>query len=89
MDHYKIAKALSEPARYKIVKAVSEKGSMSCGDIERLFNLSQPTISHHCRVLNESGLVKMKRSGQKSLVSLNKDVFTKYTKRIHKDFKIA
>ncbi|NQY09937.1 MAG: helix-turn-helix transcriptional regulator [Flavobacteriales bacterium] len=89
MDHIKIAKALSELARYKIVKAVSEKGALSCGEIEGLFELSQPTISHHCRILNDSGLVKMKRTGQKSMVSLNKEIFSKYTKRIHRDFKIA
>ena len=88
MDQIKISKALSEPARYKIIKAVSEQGSLSCGEIEGLFELSQPTISHHCRILNDSGLVSMKRTGQKSMVSLNKDIFSEYTEKIQKDFKI-
>ncbi|HWH54384.1 MAG TPA: metalloregulator ArsR/SmtB family transcription factor [Gaiellaceae bacterium] len=54
-------KALSDPARVSIVNRVAGSGEVcTCQLIEPL-GLSQPTVSHHLRVLKEAGLVEVAR----------------------------
>ena len=63
--------AIADPARRRILLALNEKNAASLGkgtglcacDIEKRLKLSQPTISHHMRVLEEAGLVQVKKQG--------------------------
>ncbi len=58
-----ICKALSDPNRLKIVEMLS--GGEKCGcKILEAFNITQPTLSHHMKILEESGLVKGKKQGK-------------------------
>lgn len=60
-----VFKALANPVRLQIVwlVAASPAGQISAGQIVAGFDLSQPTISHHLRVLREAGvLTAAKRS---------------------------
>lgn len=51
-------KALSHPVRLQIMDLISQGGGQICGcDIERHFDLTQPTISHHLKVLRDAGLI--------------------------------
>jgi ArsR family transcriptional regulator len=54
-------KALGDPTRIAIVNCLASGGETCVCDFD--FGLSQPTISHHLRVLREAGLVEAKRSG--------------------------
>lgn len=57
-------KALGHPVRLQIVELLSRYGGQVCVcEIERHFALAQPTISHHLRVLRESGLVAAEQRG--------------------------
>ncbi len=57
-------KALGHPVRLQIVDLLSRsEGQLCVCDIEACFSLSQPTISHHLRVLREAGLVGAEQSG--------------------------
>lgn len=64
--------AIADPARRRILLALKEKHADSqgkrarlcAGDIEQRLNLSQPTISHHMRVLEKAGLVEVKKQGR-------------------------
>jgi ArsR family transcriptional regulator len=57
-------KALGHPVRVQIVDILSRYGGEVCVcDIERQFLLSQPTISHHLKVLREAGLVEAEQRG--------------------------
>jgi ArsR family transcriptional regulator, arsenate/arsenite/antimonite-responsive transcriptional repressor len=60
----KIAKALADPTRHKLLQAVRAKGELTCSDICERFPLSQPTISHHIKTLAEAGLIHLRREGQ-------------------------
>jgi DNA-binding transcriptional ArsR family regulator len=60
----KIAKALGDPTRFGILRAIAGVAEISCSDIARRFRVSQATVSHHTRILLESGLVAMRREGQ-------------------------
>ena len=56
-------KALSDPTRVAIVNRLSGAEEVCVCDLNRAFNLSQPTISHHLRILREAGLVESSRRG--------------------------
>ncbi|NRA07921.1 MAG: winged helix-turn-helix transcriptional regulator [Myxococcales bacterium] len=60
----RVFKALAHPARLEILRLLARQPSATCAcDIVEHFDLSQPTISHHLRVLREAGLVTSRRRG--------------------------
>jgi DNA-binding transcriptional ArsR family regulator len=63
--------ALSDPARLEIVRRLADGDEPSCGIFE--LGLSKATLSHHFRVLRESGLVRTRPVGRKRLLSLRTD----------------
>ncbi|MBN6056520.1 helix-turn-helix transcriptional regulator [Nonomuraea sp. RK-328] len=58
-------KALSDPVRLRLLSLIaSHEGGEACVcDLTGPFDVSQPTISHHLRVLREAGLVGSERRG--------------------------
>ncbi|MGZ4276186.1 MAG: ArsR/SmtB family transcription factor [Solirubrobacteraceae bacterium] len=60
-----IAKALSDPVRLQIVDVLRrQEGAVCVCDLEALFDISQPTLSHHLKKLREAGLVGVVRRSQ-------------------------
>ncbi|SHJ42600.1 transcriptional regulator, ArsR family [Clostridium cavendishii DSM 21758] len=66
----KIIKALSDSNRLKIIDILSCGERCAC-DILEYFDFTQPTLSHHMKVLMECGLVNSRKEGQWSHYSLN------------------
>ncbi|ADK14628.1 metalloregulator ArsR/SmtB family transcription factor [Clostridium ljungdahlii] len=66
----KIFKALSDPSRLKILDILSCGEKCAC-DILEYFEFTQPTLSHHMKVLMECGLVESRKEGLWSHYSLN------------------
>ncbi|RVW02455.1 ArsR/SmtB family transcription factor [Rhodococcus spongiicola] len=64
-DLARMFKALGDPVRLRLLSLVaSHAGGEACVcDISDSFDLSQPTISHHLKVLRESGLLDCERRG--------------------------
>jgi ArsR family transcriptional regulator len=59
-----LGRALSDPIRVQILDLLQKHGEMLCVcEIVPLFDVSQPTISHHLRVLREAGLLELERHG--------------------------
>ena len=56
-------KALADPTRVGIVNRLSAAPEVCVCDLTDAFELSQPTISHHLRVLRDAGLVAMEKRG--------------------------
>jgi ArsR family transcriptional regulator len=57
-------KALADPHRVAIVAALARaEGEVCVCDFTAGLTLNQPTVSHHLRVLRESGLVTSERRG--------------------------
>lgn len=57
-------KALGHPVRLQIVALLSRYAGQVCVcDVEGQFDLSQPTISHHLKILREAGLVLAEQRG--------------------------
>lgn len=70
-ENAKIIKAMSDPSRLKIIDILSCGEKCAC-DILEYFNFTQPTLSHHMKVLTDCGLVECKKDGLWSYYSLNK-----------------
>jgi ArsR family transcriptional regulator len=56
-------KALADPTRVAIVNRLAGTAECCVCDLNAAFELSQPTISHHLKVLREAGLVESSRRG--------------------------
>ncbi|MFI2566219.1 metalloregulator ArsR/SmtB family transcription factor [Paenarthrobacter sp. NPDC018779] len=58
-------KALADPVRLRLMSLVaSHEGGEACVcDLNDAFELSQPTISHHLKVLHEAGLLDREKRG--------------------------
>lgn len=70
-DIEKIAKALADPHRLRILEALREDQSLVCGDLQALLALSQPTVSHHVKILAQSGVIMTQKDGRTLRISLN------------------
>ena len=58
-----VLRALAHPVRWGILlRLAAEPGICAC-DFTEFFDVSQPTISAHLKVLREAGLVTTKRNG--------------------------
>lgn len=69
-DNAKIIKALSDSSRLKIIDMLSCGEKCAC-DILEHFDFTQPTLSHHMKVLMDCGLVESRKEGLWSYYSLN------------------
>ena len=60
-----LLKALADPVRLRLMSLVaSHEGGEACVcDLNDAFDLSQPTISHHLKVLHEAGLLDRSKRG--------------------------
>jgi ArsR family transcriptional regulator len=60
-----LLKALADPVRLRLMSLVaSHEGGEACAcDLNDAFDLSQPTISHHLKVLHEAGLLDRDKRG--------------------------
>ncbi|HET8607990.1 MAG TPA: metalloregulator ArsR/SmtB family transcription factor [Gaiellaceae bacterium] len=56
-------KALGDPTRIAIVNRLATVGEVCVCDLNAAFDLSQPTISHHLKLLREAGIVESQRRG--------------------------
>src|SRR3982751_6462548 len=60
----RVAKALGDPIRMQLVDVLRKHAGKVCVcELVPLFDLSQPTVSHHLKVLRDAGLVDSERRG--------------------------
>jgi ArsR family transcriptional regulator len=82
-DIERISGAVAEPRRFKILRDLAgHPGAMTCGSIVDKHHVSQATISHHLKELEEAGLIEIVKEGKFSHVSLRRDVWAAYVARL-------
>ena len=86
-----LAKALSHPARIKILHVLLEKPGCVCGDIVEELPLSQSTVSQHLKELKRVGLIDGEIEGPRTCYCINgeklkqtQEKFTQLFQRISK-----
>jgi len=62
VDYAAVFKALGDSTRLKIIEMLS-CGELCACDILEAFEITQPTLSYHMKILIECGLVKSKKEG--------------------------
>jgi ArsR family transcriptional regulator len=70
----KVLKALADRKRIRMARAIAAAGELSCGQVKALFDLSQPTISHHLKILADAGVITVREAGQHRFISVNHDL---------------
>ena len=53
--------AVADPYRMSILQEILDKGSIRCCDVVSLTGLSQPTCSHHIKLLSDSSLIECRK----------------------------
>lgn len=67
--------AVADPYRMQILQEILQKGAIRCCDVVSLTGLSQPTCSHHIKLLAESELIDCRKEGRNNFISINKTNF--------------
>lgn len=72
-----LCKALGDTNRLQIVQMLADGEKCACKLLEA-FEITQPTLSHHMKILCESGLVDVRRKGKWNHYSLNCETFVAF-----------
>jgi ArsR family transcriptional regulator, arsenate/arsenite/antimonite-responsive transcriptional repressor len=76
-----IAKALGDPIRMQLVDVLRRNAGQVCVcELVPLFDLSQPTVSHHLKVLREAGIVGSERRGLWAYYYVNPDALKEFSR---------
>jgi ArsR family transcriptional regulator len=59
----RVARALGDPTRYRLLRAIASRRELSCQELTGLLALAQGTVSHHLRILSGAGLVVARVEG--------------------------
>ena len=65
-----VLKAMSDPNRIKIIDILSKGTMCGCHVLEH-FDFTQPTLSHHMKVLEKAGIVSVNKKSQWHYYALN------------------
>jgi ArsR family transcriptional regulator len=87
-DMVAFCKALGDETRQRILEILQSEGEKCVGDLVELFNVSQPTISHHLHFLKQANLVTSRRDGKQIYYRANQDKIVEccgmlFTKFVH------
>ena len=74
-DADRVFEALSSRVRRNILAYISES-PLSAGDIAERFDMSQPAISKHLKILESADLVEKKRAGQFIMYEMRNDTLS-------------
>lgn len=78
----KIAKALADPTRSRMVQEIRAAGELTCSCMCNRFPLSQPTISHHVKTLEAAGVIHVRRAGQFHILSLDEKTIGEFAEAL-------
>ena len=71
-DYLRVFKAFADPKRIRILELLTKGEECACMLLDDL-DISQPTLSHHMKILCDSGIVKGRKNGRWMYYSINED----------------
>jgi DNA-binding transcriptional ArsR family regulator len=71
----KVLAALADPVRLTTVRTLAALGDSPCTELHHAAGLtiSQPTFSHHQRILRQAGIIRERVQGSQRILSLRRD----------------
>jgi ArsR family transcriptional regulator, arsenate/arsenite/antimonite-responsive transcriptional repressor len=64
-------RALGDPRRFRMVQEIAAAGDLCCGEVAERFDVTQPTISHHLKILFVAGILSVRNQGKHRYTSVN------------------
>lgn len=83
-DNGKILRALSDENRLAAVRIIAQSGKICARDLLADIDITQPTLSHHMKVLAESGLVDVIKDGRKRYYVINQETADEFLDSLKK-----
>lgn len=78
-----ISKAVSDPNRFQMLQRIAQsKDAPTCSCLGEWSGLAPATVSHHLKELENAGLVNVEREGKFAHISLRREVWKAYVKRL-------
>jgi ArsR family transcriptional regulator len=85
----KVAKALGDRNRLSILLHITKQGGCApCADMQDVVDLTQPSISHHIKILINAGLIEPEKEGRHFKYTLNTnvlEVFSSFLEKLKND----
>ena len=69
-------RALGDTTRFRIVQEIAAERELCCGEVAALFDVTQPTISHHLKVLCTAGVLSVRCHGKHRYISVNQPLLS-------------
>ncbi|MDX2182170.1 MAG: helix-turn-helix domain-containing protein [Bryobacteraceae bacterium] len=60
----RVAKALADPTRFDILEKISKEQEVPCVNLKNQLAVTQATLSHHLRELEDAELIETRREGR-------------------------
>ena len=76
-----ICKALGDENRVQIIKMLTGGELCACKILDA-FKITQPTLSHHMKILTECNLVNSRKEGKWTYYSINSGTFSTFTNAV-------
>lgn len=74
--------ALGDEIRLKMIKLLAQHEALCVCEIQEAFDVGQPTISHHLRILRDAGVVDVERRGTWAYYSLRREALKDLTQEL-------
>lgn len=78
-----IAKALSDPRRYQILRKIAAAKECTCVELREEFPISAATMSHHLKELETAGLITIPREGKFAYPTFRREVWNAYLAKLN------
>ena len=85
----RIAKALADARRLAILERIAARGDAACQHLCDEFPVSQPTMSHHLRLLADVGVIEMRRDGQYAHYRVRVEVMRAYVTTLERRMRLT
>ena len=69
-------RALGDSTRFRMVQEIAAAGELCCGEVAERFDVTQPTISHHLKVLCVAGVLSVRNQGKHRYTSINQPLLS-------------
>jgi DNA-binding transcriptional ArsR family regulator len=69
-----VFKALGDPVRWSIIAQIAAVHELPCAELEQTLPVSKPTISYHTKILQQAGLLSVRKEGRNYFYALRREV---------------
>lgn len=70
---------LGDPVRQRIISLLIDRDSMNVSQIAEHVPMSRPTVSHHLKILRQSGLLSVQKKGLRCITNWSSTMLSNYS----------